>query len=466
MRIVPGGVITGLPGTKKTLRTLLAVTAFNNRYPVVFAFPLRQLRDEVVMRFEREPLRQYRDKIVIVRAHDEVCPALWKRVHVEKKRYWDALAEHLVAVKEGREECGWKEEVRKAMDAIREKKVILTTHGIGIMMWLIMWAMRRRDVIFIWDEGDELFVNINDPIHLKDLEVLKELAPSKYKRILKLVVTPTPFKSHPNTALFIHSRLVWQMIKHSFFITATWPRSISEWFNTYEDYIIEEYRLRGQMIEDTIIILSEQLNWTTRKYWMRKLAPQLLEIAKVSIERFGTLAIIARNYEQNKILEELFTSAGYTVWSDRRGQNEHDYRDVDVVILTVLGKGYRGVNFFSRRTGADFPVILAFYQAHGPNVLHPIFHFMFQDDPEDEYSEMSNFIRDLVMAKNVQALFRFNRYRSRKHLLVLLDKRWWSAINYYVSYYYRRSNTLTVDIDNVASVVVPLIKSFNPEPVN
>jgi len=462
MQRVRAGVITGLPGTKKTLRTLLAVTAFNTAYSVVFAFPLRQLRNEVVTRFDHEPLSQYRNRIVVIHAHDEICPELALRVK-RGEPYWVALAEHLSATKEKKEECGWKQEIRKAMDALKERKVILTTHGIAVMLRLLTWAMKSRNVLFVFDEGDELFVNINDPLHVKDLEPLKQLAPKTYRRIVKLSETVTPGKK-PDTALFLHSKLAWQMITSSFFITATWPKSITEWFKEYDNRIIEEYRMRGKMADDTIVLMTEQLNWCARKAWMRKLAPQLLEIASASVERFGTIAVISRNYEQTRELEQLFTSANFTVWSDRLGDNnEYDYRDVDVVILTVLGRGYRGVNFFSRRTGADFPVIVAFYQVAGPNILHPLFHFMFVDDPDDEYSEMSNFIRDLVMAKNVQALFRFNRYRTRRHLLVLLDKRWWSAINYYVSFYYRRANTVSVDIDNVSNIVVPLIKTFNPE---
>ena len=463
MQGVRGGVITGLPGTKKTLRTLLAVTAFNKDRPVVFAFPLRQLRDEVVGRFDRMPLQDYKDRITVVRAHDEVCPALAKRLK-EGMSYWRALAEHLRAVKEKREDCNWKNEVKKAMDAIKANKVILTTHGIAIMLWLVNWVVQREDTIFIFDEGDEIFVNVNDPIHVKDLEPLKELAPSKYKRIVRLTITPTQFKEEKKTALFLKSRILFNLILHSFFITATWPKSVSEWFNWYEGKTIEVYPMKAKKTDDITVMLTEPLNWKDRSRWMPVLAPQLIEIATAAVEKFGTVGVIARSYEQNRELINLFTSSGFTVWSDYLGErNEYDYRDADVVILTVLGKGYRGVNFFSKRTGADFPVILGFYQAHGPNIMHPLFRMMFEDNPDDPHSEMTYFIKDLVMAKNVQALFRFNRYRSRKHLMILLDKRWWSALHAYVANYYRNTVVVNVNIEDVAKVAVPLIKTLNPD---
>ena len=464
MSSVRGGVITGLPGIKKTFRTLLSLLEFSDR-PAVFSVPLRKLRDEIVeKRMWMPPLSNYRDRSVVVRAHDETCPDLKKRLENGMK-YWRSLSDHLRKHREGKEECRWKSEVKKIMSSLKNNKVIITTHGIGILIFLINWVL-KKNTIFIFDEGDELFTSVNDPIHLGDLEPLKEISRTRYNKLMKMLITPTRFKS-PRSALFLHPKILYSLIQNSFFITATFPPSISEFFNWYENKTIEQYRLRGEMEEDTIIILDKQLNWIERKKWKRILYPQILEIVNESVKKFGTIGIISRNYEQNLELVKLFQSSGYTVWSDRLHmgtQDEGKYMDSDVVIITTRGKGYRGVNLFSKRTGGDFPVIIGFYQSKGDDIVHPMWRTMFADDPDDPYSEMSNFIRDLVMAKNIQSLFRFNRYRRRKHVLILLDKRWITAMRTYVLFYYKKSNEITINMEDLSRSAIPIIKSFNPNP--
>lgn len=454
------GVITGLPGTKKTLRTLLAVSKFGDEYGVVFAAPLRQLRDDIVRRFGREPLSEFRSRVVRIRAHDEVCPPLRERM-ADGMSYWEALGEHFRAALAGEEECGWRSEMKKAIDAMKNRKIIVTTHTIGIVLFLAAKALRLKKVLFFFDEGDDLLLTLNEPLSVADLEILKEIAPQRWKRIMRLAEFPTKYKGK-GAAFFLDSRLVHALMKSAFFITATWPRSITEWFRDYEDWEIPEYRMRTRPSNDLIIISNEELWHAATEAWWRRLAPQLLEIAGAAIRRFGAVGIIARSKENNLRTAELLEKGGYSVWSDARDENRIDYRDAEVVIITTLGKGYRGINFFSRRTGGDFPVIVAFFQARANDIKHPLFHFMFVDDPDEE-SEMSKFVRDLLYAKNVQALFRFNRYRSRKHLLILLDARWWSALNAYAHYYYRLSNVVKTDLDRLAETAVPLIRGFSPE---
>jgi len=110
----------------------------------------------------------------------------------------------------------------------------------------------------------------------------------------------------------------------------------------------------------------------------------------------------------------------------------------------------------------DFPIALGMYQ-HGAleveydglgkiklPTLHPIIQQMGLD-PWKYYKE----VRDGI---NVQALFRFNRYRDEQHLMILLDRRLYTAMSVYLRYYMDTTKKIVCrNWDELVSVIRKLI---------
>jgi len=459
------GLLAGLPGSGKSLYSQLACLYFNNSYKVIYSVPLRQLRDSLYRRIQAdERFQEVREKVVLVKAHDEVCSTLARRIKERpNENYFKLLAEHLSAVKQGKEQCNWKKEIRKVMELLRSKDpvFILTTHELAFMLRMITWVTKNRNVLFLFDEAEELFVRLGQGINLADIEVVKDIDKALYRRLKKL------YRPLNNNDFFkrgyIFNKAVLEMLGKSIFISASFPPTILKQFELIEDEY-PTYTFRTRREKDTIIILNQELHWSMRTEWQRKLYPQLLEIVRTATELHGAVGVVSRNYAQTEALEKLFESAGFSVWSDRKDDNSVDYRDAEVVIITTMGKGYRGVSLFTKRSGqGDFKVIIAFFQAKGLSRanIHPVFYDMLVDDPlHPDHDELGDFIEDLTLAKNFQSLFRFNRFRSNKHLLILLDKRWWKALTTYAWKYFFDANRIDVDIDNVAQVAVPIIRNF------
>ncbi|MHA1589618.1 MAG: hypothetical protein ACTSVA_03310, partial [Candidatus Njordarchaeales archaeon] len=135
------------------------------------------------------------------------------------------------------------------------------------------------------------------------------------------------------------------------------------------------------------------------------------------------------------------------------------YTYADVVILTVRGPLYRGRSVFSlkrleicknkckeqkreeekkkclEKCQKDFPVIVAFYQAKRDR-LHPFFaDALIEIGGEELYR---GFRTELLHARNLQALYRFNRERGKEHIMILFDERFAEAYRLYYDYKFRK----------------------------
>ena len=80
----------------------------------------------------------------------------------------------------------------------------------------------------------------------------------------------------------------------------------------------------------------------------------------------------------------------------------------------------------------DFPVIIGFYQSKRDKI-HPFISDVLIDVGGKELYKQ--FRTELVHARNLQSIYRFNRERDKQHIMILLDRRFADA---YRTYYDRR----------------------------
>jgi hypothetical protein len=462
------GLIKGLPGTGKSLYTLLACGLFSGKH-CVFSVPLRQLRNQLYERIMTDPLfTDVQSKVIIVKAHDEVCEHLAELIRQHpNENYFKLLAEHRREAKEGRVQCKWSEEIRNIIELLmkstREPKLILTTHTIAFMLRLLTWVAKRHNTIFVFDEAEDLFIKTGEPLDLSILDVVAEIDKETARKI-KNIYKPL-FESA--RIGFINTQLFRASLAHSIFISATFPRILIEKFNLDEEDEYPQYTFRtNKPGKDTILLYTNPFYWSDHDKWRKKVYPKIIGLVDEVVNNGYSIGIIARNHKQNRVLTELLEQAGFTVWSDAREVNRVHYSLADAVVITVLGRAYRGVSLFTKRNKdgmKDFKVIIGFYQAKGLNRrnLHPLFSQMMIDNPlNPDDDEVGDFIMELTQAKNLQALFRFNRFRQNNHIILLLDRRWYNALlNYAWKYYFKSQRIEGNDVNTLVKVAVDILKS-------
>lgn len=462
------GLITGLPGTMKTSRMVYLPLLLNK--PVVLSVPLRQLRDQIYSRLmEERAFSRVKSIVRVVRAHDEVCPDLARRISNSRdKSYLQHLAEHENVVRKGVERCFWREEVERAVSLLRHNGplLILTTHQVGFMLKLLSWRFKSES-LFIFDEGEDLLLRIGEPLNLEELNYLRRISRKIYNRLKGLY---RPMKTGEGLG-YILPNLVRDVFRDSIFVSATFPPTLIKVLSEDFDGKYPVRRMRRKRVKDKFVILEKELLWKLEDEWAKKLYPQLGLIAEAARRNGYPVGIVARNKEQNTDLTRMFESMGYRVWSDAREDNPHPFYNSDIVVITTLGKGYRGVNYYSRvnrdNTRWDFPVVVGFFQSMGIRIedIHPVFFQLFSFNPykddKEENSELERFCEEMTYAKNFQSIYRFVRQVDREHVIILLDKKWERAFEAYGGDYFVRSPKIRIDREeDLAAKIVPLIETI------
>jgi len=167
---------------------------------------------------------------------------------------------------------------------------------------------------------------------------------------------------------------------------------------------------------------------------------------------------VSKNKEMTRRLHDLFTNLGFEVTSD--AVDEKPYPDAAIWIITVRGKWYRGVSLRPRKLKdrRDFPVIIAFYQAQDPRKkLSKVPPWLW--DWEVDKNEIITLCWDLTRAENIQTLFRFNRERDKRHLVVVFDKRMYYALEKMLDSYVRHLDHKEVvkDLNDLVKRYIELI---------
>lgn len=457
------GVITGMPGSLKTTRITI-LPMFTNT-PVVLSVPLRMLRNELYYKIKNDAnFSIVKGITTIFYSHDEVCQALKNRIQTNPNvNYLKHLSDHVSAVEKGQEQCLWRYELDRMIDILKQggPRLIITTHKLGFVLKLIAWNLKiKHNIIFVFDEGEDLLVKLGEPIDLGlliDLKVHKKI----YRKIRSIY---KPLYEGMRSG-YLLLPLVRDLFRESIFVTATFPPTLKKSLDMeYDEYPM--YRMRVKRVNDKIVLLDKILIWKDEEKWKKEVYPVVLGIVGRVHSKGYPVGIVSRNLEQTKTLTNLLEEMGYVVWSDGRDTNPIPFYFGDVVIITVLGRGYRGVNFYTKKSDKrwDFPVVIGFFQGRGMSRkdIHPFFYGLLSDNPfKSEEDELGNFIKEMTMGKNFQSLFRFIRDKEKEHLLILMDKRWEEALKMYSPKYYLSSKPLKVeDIGDITTKVFPLIDTM------
>jgi len=466
-------VVTGFFGAGKTNAILMAAWYADIKKAsdkvMIIAFPLRALRND-----KYRQLVEWGAESFVFKAHDEVCLDLKEclaRVKREKggvsrADYYKCLTEHL---KNGN--CVYRQHVEEMKQYVRKGgRVIITTHVLARIPKLMFPNSR-----LIVDEAEDYLIKLSEPIPRWEVDAV---ADEKVKAIFERYFMVVKDSKGREYYVIKPEGLKVLFARDATYVSATFPPSLLELLPqigslisygkrkrrqlaTFADVNVKE--LRSRTDNDVAIVLRRRLIWRRRQEWSPAVTSTVIKIVNLAIRRYGVVGIVSRRKEMTNDLADALRSAGFTVWADTQ-YNPYKSRDVytraQVVIITTRGPFYRGRSVFSvpmiercRREceenckkgnkqkcyedcmddcQKDFPVILAFYQARRDK-LHPaIEDALVVIGGEDLYRR---FRTELVHARNLQALYRFNRERGKQHIMLLFDERFEEAFK---TYYPRR----------------------------
>lgn len=478
----------GMFGGGKTEAALLVAWLIDTKHTVdkllILAFPLRDLRDDKYYRLMEMGARPF-----LLKAHDEVCQDLRACVEevkrekggkITRRDYFKCLQQHLQSGN-----CNYKQHIEELKNYVRRGgRVIVTTHLMSRVAKLIF-----QDAKLIIDEAEDYLLKLSEPIPKYELDVITD---EKIRRMIRRYFDVVSDSVGREYYVINPSGLVSLFARDAVYISATIPPAFKEYFHRLAADIhrlakrkkrkggkkkkvppptdFEPVRIYAKPDRDIVLILNERLYWKRREEWYPDIFSELIKIAKVSVEKYGVLGVVSKNKEMTRDLVNLFKGAGFSVWADI-DYDPHRSRNVftraDVVILTVRGPLYRGRSVFSVKRfeicktecnekcedkknekdererkkcfkecyescQKDFPVIVGFYQARRDKI-HPVIQNILIDiGGEDLYRDFRN---ELLQARNLQAIYRFNRERDKEHIMILLDERFAEA---YETYYERR----------------------------
>jgi len=425
------GIIVGAPGIGKTLLTSWCSTKIaskDSNAVIIFSVPLRKLRDYIYHYF-----KDYGTAPFKLLAHDEYEPRLEQYVK-NFGGYIAGLKHHL-----DNDQCAYHQHWQDLVDYVRSGgQIIVSTHKMGVWAWLLLKKrFKDKKITLIVDEGEDYFLKISEPIDPSWLESLRHLDKRIYRKIR------SGLKKYRDY-YFYNPLFVQRVVFHSFVISATMPRSMMEVLVDEYDYPV--YQMKGKKSRDTVVILDQKLLWEKRDKWIDKSLRVIDDVAG----RTTPVGVVARNTEYGRIVKEWALKAGYRISYDV--ESLHIDPHADLWILVVGGRFYRGVSFKPlkgefQKDKYDFNAAVAMYQ-HGEVV-----DYVYDDDsgvPKPSFKEVHpqllqliddpwRYLQELQYAVNVQSLFRFNRYRDKEHVMVLLDKRVWHGIEHFLQYYAQTS---------------------------
>jgi len=411
-------LIRGFFGEKKTRTTALAARAieelmvsdmqFKREYgnlQIIFALPLRKLRDEVFKTY-------FNDVGFRLKAHDEVCDALRVRLN-SGKDYLIALAEHVK-----NDNCVYVRHIDNLKAAMFNNRVVVTTHTLAILPTLLSYIMKKKPLV-VFDEAEDYLEHVARGLDEDVVEAVKNIDVNMYNRIRRML-------KKEQHKYYVRYSTFRQLLRDAVFISATFPRTVEENYHFLVDRELNTTWLFSTNCreKDVMVIYRGMLLWNKRGEWKSVVFPQVAELVRLSVAKYGVVGIVSRNYELTSDLENLIGGMGFTVVSDL----DQDFRSkidvAQVIIVTTKGRLYRGVNIL-RKGLNDVPVVVAFYQGKTPNEHYPyLADYLLEHAGEEMFK---TYVRELVYAKNLQSLYRFIRKRENRHVIVLFDWRFHEA---------------------------------------
>jgi len=415
-------LIRGFFGERKTRTAALVARAieellltdpqFKQEYgnlQIIFAVPLRKLRDEVAKMY-------FPDMGFVFRAHDEVCPNLRERLK-NRKDYLIALAEHMK-----NDNCIFKYHVDNLKRAMMNGRVIVTTHSLSVITVVLSYVMRKKPLI-IFDEAEDFLERLSQGLHEDVVEAVKSIDERIYRKIRRML------KKEQHKYYMRYSTFK-QLLRDAVFISATFPRTIEENYHLLVDRELETTWLFsiGNKARDVMIIYRGMLLWRKYAEWKPVVLPQVVEIVRLGVQKHGVVGIVSRNYELTRDLETLISRMGFNVVSDLDPDFRSKIDDANVIIVTTKGKLYRGINIL-RNNLSDVPMVVGFYQGKSPSEHYPyVADYLIEHAGEDVFRA---YVKEMVYAKNLQSLYRFIRKRENRHVMVLFDWRFHEAFYHF-----------------------------------
>lgn len=381
-----------------------------------------------------EPLRKLRDSVArtlnaygsTLKAHDEICDSLAKRVLKYNAVYRDnriaylkALSEHLKLDK-----CIYKLHVNSVISNAINSKILITTHKLVPLASMILRYIYKAPIKIIADEAEDYIIAVSDPLYKDDIVSIASIDPS----IMKIVKRYYMEYPHTPNRLYIKPIFVLDFLK-SIHLSATPPLTIYQSAEMMIKRSIDMFNIHGYDRDKDTIVFSPNTLVASYNTLSDKVIDAIKRICRRAVSVYGVCAIVSRSHEFTRYIRRIFERNGLIVTDDAKDTSPIE--TADIFILTVGGKFYRGVSLFSRKiNSSEFPVIVSLFQGTPPKMPHAIFELIRDIERFREYAN------ELIYAKNLQSVYRFNRNSDRSHILVFLDKRLYESLYYFFPYPY------------------------------
>ncbi|RLE92259.1 MAG: hypothetical protein DRN04_10825 [Thermoprotei archaeon] len=392
-------VVKGLPGGGKTRTTLANTVLYSNLAKVVYAAPLRSLRNYWAKQYGME----------VIKSRDEVCPAV---KYIEAEDTVDYLVACARICRGCQKTCEFKEAFKNFIKSSRG--LFALTHK----MLLVLYTAAPRafqNTLLIIDEADSLFDQWSIVCEYSKLKELWRTGDPLTRKVVKRLA-----KNCFRFGKYVYFKPIVPLTRITFLVSATLPPELLELMPLPENTPCTTIYIKSEF-KDIILWSRKTLKWSEKDEWL----PTVLKTIKEYSCKFRKIGIASRNYTLTKILHE-YMEASFKVTSDYYDKKP---RAAEVYIWTTRGKWYRGISL------PDTDIVFCFYQYPletkplNPLVLRTIV------EKDIEYFKLLN------NAVNTQSYFRSNRKRSKTHVIVLLDRRSYHALHTTIPQEYLKKTT-------------------------
>jgi len=431
-------IVNGLPGGGKTRFILSRVAQLANKVKVIYASPLRVLRD-----WASEYASRYTDKVYVIKSKFESCDILKERIEDEDLENYLQYLYKVIQVcsncsmrKEGKCEFG------KAIFQFIHSRTgfwCMTHHVLYLLTLMLLNVKALTESIVIIDEAEQYADLFRYVCDVFTFERLKQLAQRDkiWKDIVKRIDKIKYIWGHMIflPPIFPQSRLV-ILVSATLTIDNPVITALRD-----EEYLILPFYVHSE-INDVCIVYPKILidkrvhveEGLTMKHlcfskyckitdeFLAKLCDTIVEI----YDNGYSIGIACRNHALNHYLtDKLKNEYGLRVYSEVELEKppKRDVPKPYVVLWTTRGKWFRGVSL------PETEVVICFYQ----NIIGAINEMIKRDPTNYQQNLLTYLINDwgieypIVKYQeinyNVQSFYRTNRVRSMRHYMVFIDVR-------------------------------------------
>lgn len=424
-------VVSGLPGGGKTRSTMEVVSTLKNKVKIVYASPLRRLREYVARQYDGFELK----------SKTEVCHKLYD-IEEEKLSH----VQYLIKVFKRCSECN--EESSKCPFKSTLKDFISAKNGLWCMTFRMLYIISAycydafKNVILVIDEAENWLDLFDLVMTEKELQTLRIMAKNDthVAKIIKKILSLTIKLGNRFGYYFLKPHI--PLARLIFLVSATLPddflalfpfpsnevyiprnmqysSDVEELIEREKEYTIFRVVISSD-VKDEFYLYPRKCSWmgTVDGYEPReKWIPKIIKLIDKYYDEGLSIGVASRNYALTKIITGELMSQGYKCYSDIVQDKPPRYAEVNppyVMIWTTRGRWYRGVSL------PDTDIIICTYQSAIDKIPNLSVYRAFEMDIK--YAPLMNY------CVNTQSYYRSNRMRSKQHKVVFLDLRaWWAT---------------------------------------